>query len=78
MQEGSRYSGLFGRDTRTPDSFWISLRYFNIYRMVVAALFLGITLFSDDSLTLGSHQLNLFRLVSVVERSTRGTSVYVS
>ena len=65
MQEGPRYTGLFGRDDRTPDSFWISLRYFNVYRMAVATLFLGITLFFDDSLNLGSHRLNVFRLVSV-------------
>ncbi|HLX80848.1 MAG TPA: ATP-binding protein [Burkholderiales bacterium] len=65
MQDTPRYAGLFGRDEGTPDSFWISLRYFNIYRMAVAALFLGITLFYGDLLNLGSHQLNLFRLVSV-------------
>ena len=64
MENGPRYSRLFGRDDRTPESFWISLRYFNIYRMVVAALFLGITLFFDDALNLGSFRLNLFRLVS--------------
>ena len=65
MQEAPRYSGLFGRDHRTPDSFWISLRYFSLYRMAVAALFLGITLFYGDSLNLGSHRLNFFRLVCV-------------
>jgi two-component system sensor histidine kinase PilS (NtrC family) len=65
MQNPPRYSGLFGRDDRTPDSFWTSLRYFNVYRMAVAALFLGITLFYDDALNLGSFRLNLFRLVSV-------------
>jgi two-component system sensor histidine kinase PilS (NtrC family) len=65
MHDAPRYSGLFGRDGRTPDSFWTSLRYFNIYRMAVAALFLGITLYFDDSLNLGSHRLNVFRLVCV-------------
>lgn len=65
MQEAPRYSGLFGRDDRTPGSFWISLRYFNFYRVAVAALFLGITLFYGDSLNLGSHRLNFFRLVCV-------------
>ena len=64
-QDAPRYAGLFGRDQRTPDSFWTSLRYFNVYRIAVAALFLGITLFFDDSLNLGSHRLNFFRLVSV-------------
>ncbi len=44
IYDAPRYAGLFGRDEGTPDSFWISLRYFNIYRMAVAALFLGITL----------------------------------
>jgi hypothetical protein len=43
MRPMRRATGLFGRDGRTPDSFWTSLRYFNIYRMAVAALFLGIT-----------------------------------
>jgi two-component system sensor histidine kinase PilS (NtrC family) len=64
-QESPRYAGLFGRDRRTPDSFWISLRYFNLYRMAVAALFLGITLYYGDALNLGSHRLNFFRLVCV-------------
>jgi len=64
-QDAPRYAGLFGRDERTPDSFWISLRYFNVYRMAVAALFLGITVFYDDSLNLGSHRLNFFRLVCI-------------
>jgi len=59
-QDG-RYAGLFGRDERTPDSFWISLRYFNIYRMAVAALFLGTTLFYGDALNLGSYRLGFFR-----------------
>jgi two-component system sensor histidine kinase PilS (NtrC family) len=63
-QEPRRYA-LFGRDLRTPDSFWISLGYFNLYRMAVAVLFLGVTLFYDDSLGLGSHRLNLFRLVCI-------------
>jgi two-component system sensor histidine kinase PilS (NtrC family) len=65
MLPAPRYSGIFARDQRTPDSFWISLRYFNVYRMAVAALFLGITLFFGDALNLGSHRLNVFRLVCV-------------
>lgn len=66
MLQAPRYYGLFGRDDRAPDSFWTSLRYFNIYRMAVAALFLGITLIFDDTLNLGSHRLNAFRLVCVL------------
>lgn len=63
MLQAPRYSGLFARDQRTPDSFWTSLRYFNVYRMAVATLFLGITLFYGDTLNLGSSRLGFFRLV---------------
>ncbi len=65
IQDATRYAGLFGRDGRTPDSFWTSLRYFNIYRMAVAVLFLGITLVYGDALNLGSYHLILFRAVCV-------------
>jgi two-component system, NtrC family, sensor histidine kinase PilS len=58
------YSRLFLPGDRTPESFWISLRYFNLYRIVVAALFLGSTLIYDDALSLGSQSLELFRYVS--------------
>jgi two-component system sensor histidine kinase PilS (NtrC family) len=51
-------------DTRIPDSFWISLRYFNVYRMALAAIFFGATLTYGDALSLGSHNLALFRYVA--------------
>jgi len=56
--------GLFARDERTPDSFWLSLRYFNRYRIALAALFFGIAVIYGDALTLGSHRLDIFRAVS--------------
>lgn len=61
MDTAARYSSLFVRPERTPESFWISLRYFNLYRMAVAGLFLGLAVFYDDTLALGSHRLELFR-----------------
>ena len=64
-QDALRYSGLFERGQGTPDSFWISLSYFNIYRMAVAALFLGITVFYGDALNLGSYRLGFFRAVGL-------------
>lgn len=64
MHAASRHPGLFARDDRTPDSFWRSLRYFNLYRITLAALFLGIALVYGDALTLGSHRLDVFRAVS--------------
>lgn len=61
MNAAPRYAGLFGSDLATPESFWISLRYFNLYRIVVAALFLGASAIYSDTLNLGSHRLDVFR-----------------
>jgi hypothetical protein len=33
------------RGEPTPESFWISLRYFNLYRIMVAGVFLAASLF---------------------------------
>jgi two-component system, NtrC family, sensor histidine kinase PilS len=60
-----RYAGLFGRDLGTPESFWISLRYFNLYRIVVATLFLGASAIYSTTFNLGSYRLELFRGVCV-------------
>ena len=43
-----------------PDSFWVSLRYFNAYRIAIAVLFLASALVYGDALNLGSHDLRLF------------------
>ncbi|MSP95925.1 MAG: PAS domain-containing protein [Betaproteobacteria bacterium] len=45
---------------KAPDSFWVSLRYFNIYRIAVVAVFLGTALFYRDELPIGQHNLLLF------------------
>jgi len=65
MEASVRYPELFlPPEERISDSFWISLRYFNLYRLALAALFLGITLVYDDALNLGSNNLELFRYVA--------------
>jgi two-component system sensor histidine kinase PilS (NtrC family) len=64
MDTAARYSSLFVGPERTSDSFWTSLRYFSLYRIAVTALFLGLTLAYGDALSLGSHQLELFRFVA--------------
>ncbi len=64
MDTAARYSSMFIGPERAGDSFWISLRYFSMYRTAVAALFLGLTLVYGDALSLGSHQLELFRFVA--------------
>ncbi len=45
---------------RVPESFWVSLKYFNIYRITVVAVFLGTALTYHDELPLGQHSLPLF------------------
>jgi two-component system, NtrC family, sensor histidine kinase PilS len=43
-----------------PDSFWVSLNYFNAYRLATAGVFLVVALIYGDTLNLGSHDLSLF------------------
>jgi two-component system sensor histidine kinase PilS (NtrC family) len=59
-----RYPELFVRaGERTAESFWISLGYFNLYRVALATLFFSLSLVYEDQLNLGSHSLPLFRAV---------------
>jgi two-component system sensor histidine kinase PilS (NtrC family) len=51
-------------EERIPESFWISLRYFNLYRLALAALFLATSLVYEDALNLGAYNLDLFRYVA--------------
>src|SRR5688500_13965875 len=65
MEASVPYPELIVRpEERIPDSFWISLRYFNLYRIVLAALFLSASLIYGDAFSLGSHHLDLFRYVA--------------
>ncbi len=52
-------SSQFAPDTQ-PDSFWVSLGYFNFYRMLLAGAFLAAVLIFGDNLNFGSHNLVLF------------------
>ncbi|HET7198026.1 MAG TPA: ATP-binding protein [Burkholderiales bacterium] len=59
-----RYPELFvAPGQRTAESFWISLGYFNLYRVALATLFFTLSLVYEDQLNLGSHSLPLFRAV---------------
>ncbi len=48
------------------DSFWVSLKYFNFYRIAVAAMFLLAALIYGDTLGLGTHDLAVFTYTSVL------------
>lgn len=48
----------------TTESFWVSLRYFNFYRLSLAAVFLLAALVYGDLLNLGSHERNQFLLTA--------------
>ncbi len=66
MDAPVRYPELFlPPQERTPESFWTSLRYFNLYRVAVATLFLTVTLVYGDTLNFGSHSLLLFRYTCI-------------
>lgn len=52
------------RHADVSESFWISLRYFNYYRIAVAAVFLLVVLIYGDMLNLGSHAPRVFTAVS--------------
>src|SRR5687767_10697986 len=58
-------AGFLPAEERTPESFWTSLRYFNLYRVSLATLFLSITLTYGDDFNLGTHSLRLFRIVCI-------------
>jgi len=47
-----------------PESFWVSLRYFNAYRIAVAALFLLSALVYGDMLSFGGQEARLFAVTS--------------
>src|SRR5918992_838970 len=65
MEASVRYPELFlPPEERIPESFWISLRYFNFYRIALAAVFLGTALFYEDAVNLGTYSLQLFRYVA--------------
>src|SRR3954451_13272457 len=66
MQAPLRYPELFlAPRERTPESFWISLGYFNLYRVALATLFLTLSVVYGDALNLGAHSLALFRYTCV-------------
>lgn len=52
-------------EEKRPDSFWVSLGYFNIYRLLVAGMFLLAVLVYDDTLSFGTYSLSRFTYVSI-------------
>jgi two-component system, NtrC family, sensor histidine kinase PilS len=49
-----------------PESFWVSLRYFNAYRIAIAGLFFLSGLVYGDLLSLGGQNVRLFAATSAV------------
>jgi two-component system sensor histidine kinase PilS (NtrC family) len=65
MEASVRYPELFlPPEERIPDSFWISLRYFNLYRIALAAIFLATSFIYTDEHSLGAHNRELFRYIA--------------
>ncbi len=59
------------------EAYWRSLRYFSYYRLIVAGMFLGATLFSDGALNLGTENPRLFLGTCVVYFAAGILSLYV-
>lgn len=55
-----------GEAQAVPESFWVSLRYFNAYRIAIAGLFFVSALAYGDLLSLGSEDARLFAATSAV------------
>ncbi|MDF3009350.1 MAG: histidine kinase [Burkholderiales bacterium] len=65
MEARLRYPELLvAPSERVEESFWISLLYFNVYRVAVATLFLVLTFVYNDELKFGAHWLDFFRYVA--------------
>jgi len=68
--KSERPAFLTGEDsTESKDvlsSFWGSLRFFSIYRLVIAVLFLAVVLLFGDALGLGTQDIGLFRKASAI------------
>jgi two-component system sensor histidine kinase PilS (NtrC family) len=57
---------LLPQEGTVADSFWVSLKYFNFYRIAVAAIFLLAALIFGDALDLGNHSIVVYTYSSVV------------
>jgi two-component system sensor histidine kinase PilS (NtrC family) len=56
----------FSQEGVVADSFWVSLKYFNFYRIAVAAIFLLTALIFGDALDLGNHSIVAYTYASVI------------
>ncbi len=59
-------SGIAAADADADDSFWRSLRFFTLYRLSIAALFLVAVLVFGDTISLGTQDARLFGRVAAV------------
>jgi two-component system sensor histidine kinase PilS (NtrC family) len=58
--------GILPPDTEASDSFWRSLRFFTIYRLSIAALFLVAAFAFGDTISLGTQDARMFGRVAAV------------
>ncbi|NJN39958.1 MAG: hypothetical protein HC807_02545 [Gammaproteobacteria bacterium] len=57
---------LLAAEPPVSDSFWVSLRYFNAYRIAVAVLLFASVLFYPDLLALGTENVRLYAVTSAL------------
>lgn len=51
--------------SQLPESYWRSLRFFSLYRLIVAGVFIFVAAFYGGMPNLGSNDIHMFRWVSV-------------
>ena len=66
MALATGYAAPLSREEGAPESFWTALRLFNLYRIALAALFLGLALLYSSAFSLGAHRLDLFRATAAI------------
>jgi two-component system, NtrC family, sensor histidine kinase PilS len=64
IRVGQARSGYLGGDVEVGESLWTSLRYFNVYRLIVAALFLATAFVHPDLVDLGGTDRRLFAVTA--------------
>jgi len=64
IRAGQARSGYLGGEVEVAESLWTSLRYFNVYRLIVAALFLATAFVHPDLVDLGGTDRRLFAVTA--------------
>lgn len=63
--QAGTYGTLFAREPGAPAAFWTSLRYFCVYRILLAGVFLVFAGMRFEAVAMGAHRPRLFGTVAI-------------